>query len=123
VTGAAGSAGTANPTEASPAAAAVDALGRLLALAVLPGARPGLDAAPALPAALPGVPGRVVADRGFVVADRGFPAARFRNAAASLGAEPCRMKEWRGAATRYDKAASSYRAGVLLAATLDRLRS
>ncbi len=121
----------------------MDAAGRLLALAVLPGQRPDLDAAPALLAALPGRPGRVVADRGF-------SAARFRAAVAALGAEPCvpahpthppapydraayarrgvverfwaRLKEWRGVAARYDKAAACYRSGLLLAATFDWLK-
>jgi transposase len=121
----------------------VGALGRLLTLAVPPGHRPDLDAAGAVLAAPPGGPGRVVADRGS-------SAGRFRGAAAALGAGPCapahpthppapydrgayarrevverfrgRIKEWRGVAARHDKAAASYRAGVLLAATLDWLK-
>ena len=121
----------------------MDAAGRLLALAVLPGQRPDLDAARALLAALPGVPARVVGDRGF-------SAAWLRADIAALGAEPCipaqpthpavpfnraayarrnavecfwaRMKEWRGIAARYDKTAASYRGGIVLAAALDWLK-
>ena len=121
----------------------MDVAGRLLAAVVLPGQRPDLDAARALLAALPGRPGRVVCDRGF-------SAAWLRADIAALGAEPCvpaqpthpavpfdraayarrntverfwaRMKEWRGVASRYDKTASCYRTGVVLAATLDWLK-
>ena len=32
------------------------------------------------------------------------------------------MKEWRGVAARYDKAAACYRAGIVLAAALDWLK-
>ncbi len=60
----------------------MDAGGRLLALAVLPGQRPALDAARARLAALPGVPGRGVGDRGL-------SAAWLRADIAALGAEPC----------------------------------
>ena len=121
----------------------MDAAGRLLAVAVLPGQRHDLDAARALLAALPGKPGRIVGDRGF-------SAAWLRASIAALGAEPCipaqpthppvpydrgayarrnsverfwaRMKEWRGVACRYDKTAACYRARVLLAAALDWLK-
>lgn len=121
----------------------MDARGRLLAVAVLPGQRPDLDAARALLAALPGPPGRVVGDRGL-------SAAWLRAEAAARGAEPCipaqpthpaapfdraayarrnlverfwgRMKERRGIATRFDKAAACYAAGIALAATLDWLK-
>ena len=118
----------------------VDAAGRLLATSLLAGQRPDLDAAPQLLAMLPASPGRVVADRGF-------SAARLRHAIAAIGARPCippnpthphvpwdraayarrhkienfwsRMKEWRAIAMRYDKRAECYRAGLLLAASLD----
>lgn len=124
----------------------MDAAGRLLALAVLPGQRPDLDAAGALLAALPGRPGRVVADRGF-------SAAWFRAAVAEAGAEPCvpaqpthprvsfdrtayarrnrverierfwaRMKEWRAVAARFDKTAACFAAGITLAVALDWLK-
>lgn len=123
--------------------AAVDAAGRLLALAVLAGHKHDLDAARGLLAALPGRPGRVVGDRGL-------SAAWLRADIAALDAEPCipaqpthpaapfdraayarrnvverfwaRMKEWRGVAARYDKAAACYRAGIAIAAALDWLK-
>ena len=121
----------------------MDAAGRLLSLRVLPGQRSDLDAAQDLIDNLPGRAGRVVADRGF-------SAAWFRQAIVAAGAEPCvpaqpthptvaydraayarrsaveqfwaRMKEWRAIATRYDKRADTFRAGIALAASLDWLK-
>jgi len=90
--------------------------------------------------ALPEAPGRVVADRGFST-------IAFRAEMALAGVEVCvpprrserswpwdrapykarsrverlwaRLKEARGVATRYDKSAAAFAAGILLAAALD----
>jgi transposase len=123
----------------------VDGACRLLAVAVLPGQRPDLDAAPGLLDALPR--GRVRR----VVGDRGLSAAWLRRAVEAHGAEPhipanpmhpdapcdpaayrrrhrienfwARVKEFRAVATRYDKSAAAFRAGILIAATLDWLKA
>ena len=128
------------------AVAAVEARGRLVALAPpLAGQRPNLDAAPGLLDALP--PGRVRRVGG----DRGLSAAWLRREVEARGAEPClpahpmhppvpydraayarrhrvenfwaRMKEFRAVAARYDKTAAAFRAGILIAATLDWLKA
>jgi transposase len=128
------------------AVAAVEARGRLVALAPpLAGRRPDLDAAPGLLGALP--PGRVRR----VVGDRGLSAAWLRREVEARGAEPClpanprrplvpcdraayerrhrvenlwaRMKEFRAVAARYDKTAAAFRAGILIVATLDWLKA
>ena len=126
--------------------AAVEARGRLVALAPpLAGQRPDLDAASGLLDALP--PGRVRR----VVGDRGLSAAWLRREVEARGAEAClpahprhppvpydraayarrhrvenfwaRTKEFRAVAARYDKTAAAFRAGILIAATLDWLKA
>ncbi len=85
-----------------------------------------------------------------VVGDRGLSAAWLRREVEARGAEAClpahprhppvpydraaytrryhvenfwaRMKEFRAVATRYDKTAAAFRAGILIAATLDWLK-
>ena len=80
----------------------MDAAGRLLAVAVLPGQRSDLGAARALLAALPGVPGRVVGDRGL-------SAAWLRAEVAALGAEPCIPAQPTHPAVPFDRAAYARR--------------
>jgi transposase len=111
---------------------------------VLPGQRPDLDAAPELLDALPR--GRVHR----VVGDCGLSAMWLRRVVEARGAEPhipanprhpqapcdpaaycrrhrvenfwARVKEFRAVATRYDKTATAFSAGILIAATLDWLK-
>lgn len=88
----------------------------------------------------------------WALADMACDAVAFRSAAEAMGAipvvpsrknakekKPCpgfiyrhrnliercwsRLKEWRAIATRYDKTATSYAAGIALAATLDWFKS
>ncbi len=88
----------------------------------------------------------------WALADMACDAAAFRSTAEAMGAtpvvpsrknakqkQPCpgfiyrhrnliercwsRLKEWRAIATRYDKTATSYAAGIAIAATLDRFKS
>jgi len=125
------------------ACCAADARGRALAFALIPGQAPELAAAPALlgAAAALGAVGRVVCDRGY-------SSERWRDAIRAAGAEPvvpahpthrnapahdraayrlrhrvenlwARLRESRAVATRYDKTAASYMAGLHLAAALD----
>ncbi len=122
-----------------------DGAGRLLALELLPGQADELEAVPALFDALPGVPI-------WTIGDKGYDAAWFRDAVRALGSKPAvpsrknakvpaacprwiynnrnriercwsRLKEWRAIATRSEKTAVSFRAGILLAASLDWIKS
>lgn len=119
-----------------------DGEGRAVALAVLPGHRSELKAAPGLLARARRL-GRI----GRVVCDRGYSSARWRGLIRQLGGEPVvpatrrhpsvaydraayrrrsrveqlwgRLKEYRAVATRYEKSAASYLGVLHIAAALD----
>ena len=122
-----------------------DAKGRLIDFVLVPGQAHELAPSLVLLARLPKAPA-------WALADMACDARAFREAARAMGAtpvvpsrksaknpEPCpgfiyrhrnliercwsRLKEWRAIATRYDKTAASYAAGIAIAATLDWLKS
>jgi transposase len=120
-----------------------DGGGRAIAFALAPGQAHELPLAPALLARLPRRPL-------WVVAARGYASHAFRERVRGLGARPAvppkrgeapvacpawvytnrnrverlwgRLKEWRAAATRYEKTARSFMGVLCLAATLDWLK-
>jgi len=122
-----------------------DAAGRLLDFVLVPGQAHELAPTLQLLKRLPRAPA-------WALADMACDAAEFRSAVEAMGAtpvvpsrknakqkKPCpgfiyrhrnliercwsRLKEWRAIATRYDKTATSYAAGIAIAATLDWLKS
>ena len=122
-----------------------DAAGRLIDFVLTPGQAHELAPSLLLLKRLPKAPA-------WVLADRACDAQDFRRAVQDLGAtpvvpsrknakqpQPCpgfiyrhrnliercwsRLKEWRAVATRYDKTATSYAAGIAIAATLDWFKS
>jgi transposase len=122
-----------------------DAAGRLVDFVLVPGQAHELAPSLLLLRRLPKAPV-------WVLADMACDAKEFRTAARAGGAipvvpsrktakqpEPCpayiyrhrnliercwsRLKEWRAIATRYDKTAASYAAGIAIAATLDWFKS
>jgi transposase len=122
-----------------------DAGGRLLDFVLAPGQAHELAPSLLLLKRLPKVPA-------WALADMACDAREFRSAVRAMGAipvvpsrrgskqpEPCpsyiyrhrnliercwsRLKEWRAIATRYDKTATSYAAGIAIAATLDWFKS
>jgi transposase len=122
-----------------------DAAGRLVDFLLTPGQAHELAPSLTLLRRLPEAPT-------WAIADRACDAAQFRAVARALGAipvvpsrrgakepQPCpayiyrhrnliercwsRLKERRAVATRYDKTAASYAAGVAIAASLDWIRS
>ena len=122
-----------------------DAYGRLVDFVLVPGQAHELAPSLQLLARLPKAPA-------WALADMACDAVAFRSAAEAMGAipvvpsrknarekKPCpgfiyrhrnliercwaRLKEWRAIATRYDKTATSYAAGIAIAATLDWFKS
>ena len=122
-----------------------DAAGRLVDFVVVPGQAPELAPSLLLLQRLPKAPA-------WTLADMACDTKGFRSAARAMGSipvvpsrknakhpEPCpgyiyrhrnliercwsRLKEWRAIATRYDKTAISYAAGIAIAATLDWFKS
>ncbi len=122
-----------------------DAVGRLLDFLLAPGQAHELAPSLTLLRRLPEPPS-------WAIADMACDAAQFRDAARALGAipvvpsrrgtkqpQPCppyiyrhrnqiercwsRLKERRAVATRYDKTAASYAAGIAIAASLDWIKS
>jgi transposase len=122
-----------------------DAYGRLVDFVLVPGQAHELAPSLALLKRLPKAPA-------WALADMACDAAEFRSAARAMGAtpvvpsrrnarqkQPCpdfiyrhrnliercwsRLKEYRAIATRYDKTATSYAAGIAIAATLDWFKS
>ena len=122
-----------------------DAVGRLVDFVLVPGQAHELAASLQLLKRLPKAPA-------WALADMACDAAEFRSTAQAIGAtpvvpsrknarhkQPCpgviyrhrnliercwsRLKEWRAIATRYDKTATSYAAGIAFAATLDWAKS
>jgi transposase len=122
-----------------------DAAGRLLDFVLVPGQAHELAPTLQLLKRLPRAPT-------WALADMACDATEFRSAVEAMGAtpvvpsrknakqkKPCpgfiyrhrnliercwsRLKEWRAIATRYDKTATSYAAGIAIAATLDWLKS
>lgn len=119
-------------------------LGRAVAFVVAPGQAHELPHAVALLDQLPGVPG-------WVVADRGCSSHGFREHIRDRGARPAippkrneapvacpdwicthrsrverlwaRLKEWRAAATRYEKTATSFMGVPCMAASMDWTRA
>jgi transposase len=122
-----------------------DAMGRLVDFVVRPGQAHELAPSLQLLHRLPEAPDWVIADmacdaHAFRIAVRAmdaFPVVPSRKGAREP--QPCpdyiyrhrnliercwsRLKEWRAVATRYDKTAISYAAGVAIAATLDWFKS
>ena len=122
-----------------------DAAGRLVDFVVVAGQAHELAPSLVLLKRLPNPPA-------WVLADRACDAQDFRKAVCAMDAipvvpsrknakhpQPCpdyiyrhrnliercwsRLKEWRAIATRYDKTATSYAAGIAIAATLDWFKS
>jgi transposase len=122
-----------------------DAAGRLVDFVLVPGQAHELAPSLELLKRLPKAPA-------WTLADMACDAKAFRSAVREMGAipvvpsrkgtkqpEPCpayiyrhrnliercwsRLKEWRAIATRYDKTATSYAAGIAIAATLDWFKS
>jgi transposase len=122
-----------------------DAAGRLVDFLLTPGQAHELAPSPALLQRLPEAPD-------WALADRACDAQEFRSAVRTMGAipvvpsrkaarqpQPCpayiyrhrnliercwaRLKERRAIATRYDKTALSYAAGIAIAAALDWIKS
>jgi transposase len=122
-----------------------DAAGRLVDFVLVPGQAHELAPSLALLKRLPRAPI-------WTIADMACDAKAFRDTAREMGAiavvpsrkgtkqpPPCpayiyrhrnliercwsRLKEWRAIATRYDKTATSYAAGIAIAATLDWFKS
>jgi transposase len=122
-----------------------DAAGRLVDFVLVPGQAHELAPSLRLLRRLPKAPA-------WVLADMACDAKEFRTAARTAGAIPVvpsrktakqpeacptyiyrhrnliercwsRLKEWRAIATRYDKTAASYAAGIAIAATLDWFKS
>lgn len=122
-----------------------DAYGRLVDFVLVPGQAHELAPSLALLKRLPKAPA-------WALADMACDAAEFRATAKAIGAtpvvpsrrnakhrQPCpgfiyrhrnliercwsRLKEYRAIATRYDKTATSYAAGIAIAATLDWFKS
>ena len=122
-----------------------DAAGRLVDFVLVPGQAHELAPSLVLLKRLPKAPA-------WALADMACDAKEFRAVANNMGAipvvpsrsnvrqpEPCpsyiyrhrnliercwsRLKEWRAIATRYDKTARSYAAGIAIAATLDWFKS
>ena len=130
---------------------ACDAAGRLVDFILAPGQADELAPSPVLLNRLPKAPAWALADMACD-AQVACDAQAFRSAARAMGAtpvvpsrkdakrpQPCpdhicrhrnliercrsRLKEWRAIATRYDKAATSYAAGIAIAATPDWFKS
>ena len=117
-----------------------DAAGRPRILLISPGNTSDMTMAPALIEAARGRFDKLLADRGYdsnairaAVAAQGaevvIPPTRSRKAPIPYDREAyrarnlverlwCRLKDWRRIATRYDKLAANYMAGVVLAATI-----
>ncbi len=121
-----------------------DAAGRAVAFALAPGQAHELPLAPDLLACLPDTPG-------WIVGDRGYASHAFRDLIWSSGARPAippkrneepvacpswiyhnrnrverlwaRLKEWRAAATRYEKTAASFISVLSFAASMDWLKN
>ncbi len=122
-----------------------DAAGRLVDFVLVPGQAHELVASLALLRRLPEAPD-------WALADMACDAREFRDAASAMGAipvvpsrkstklpQPCpdyiyrhrnliercwaRLKEYRAVATRYDKTALSFAAGIAIAASLDWIKS
>ena len=104
-----------------------DAAGRPRILLISPGNLSDMTMAPALIEAARGRFDKLIADRGYdsnairATRSRKAPipydrdAYRTRNLVERLW---CRLKDWRRIATRYDKLATNYMAGVFLAAAI-----
>lgn len=117
-----------------------DAAGRPCVLLISPGNTSDMTMAPALIEAARGRFDRLIADRGYdsnairaAILAQGaevvIPATRSRKAPIPYDREAyrtrnlverlwCRLKDWRRIATRYDKLAANYMAGVFLAPAL-----
>jgi transposase len=117
-----------------------DAAGRPCVLLISPGNTSDMMMAPALIDAAHGRFDRLIADRGYdsnairdAIARQGaeavIPSTRSRKAPIPYNRDIyrarnlverlwCRLKDWRRIATRYDKLAANYMAGVLLAASI-----
>jgi transposase len=117
-----------------------DASGRAIGFALAPGQAHELPLAPLLLTLLSIIPA-------WIVADRGYASHAFRDLVWGLGARPAipskrdeapvacppwiyvnrdrverlwaRLKEWRAAATRYEKTARSFMGVLCMAATMD----
>jgi transposase len=129
-----------------------DAAGRLVDFVLVPGQAHELAPSLVLLKRLPKAPAWATEHEREGLADMACDAKAFRSAAREMGTipvvpsrkrtkqpEPCpayiyrhrnliercwsRLKEWRAIATRYDKTASSYAAGIAIAATLDWFKS
>lgn len=117
-----------------------DAAGRPRILLISPGNLSDMTMAPALIEAARGRFDKLIADRGYdsnairaAIQDQGaevvIPATRSRKAPIPYDRHAyrarnlverlwCRLKDWRRIATRYDKLAANYMAGVFLAASI-----
>lgn len=117
-----------------------DAAGRPRILMISPGNLSDMTVAPALIEAAHGRFDRLIADKGYdsnairaAIQAQGaevvIPATRSRKAPIPYDREAyrsrnlverlwCRLKDWRRIATRYDKLAANYMAGVFLAASI-----
>jgi transposase len=117
-----------------------DASGRPRVLLISPGNLSDMTMAPALIDAARGRFDRMIADKGYdsnairhAIQAQGaevvIPATRSRKAPIPYDREAyrarnlverlwCRLKDWRRVATRYDKLARNYLAGVFIAATI-----
>jgi transposase len=129
-----------------------DAAGRLVDFVLVAGQAHELAPSLQLLKRLPSAPAWASEHAREGLADMACDAAEFRSAAEAMGAtpvvpsrknakqkKPCpgfiyrhrnliercwsRLKEWRAIATRYDKTATSYAAGIAIAATLDWFKS
>jgi len=121
-----------------------DAAGRPRILLISPGNTSDMTMAPALIEAARGRFDRLLADRGYdsnairsAIAAQGaeviIPSTRSRKTLIPYDRQAyrarnlverlwCRLKDWRRIATRYDKLAANYMAGVCLAAVITSLR-